>query len=75
MERLTYRRLSDDAVCPRILKSELMTEDGHYNEEAFCKFTEKVYERLCDYEDTGLTPAQIERMKVKLQVLKSKGVI
>ena len=51
MERLTHRRKLDGAVCPNIRESKVLTD--------FADFTQKVYDKLAAYEDTGLTPEEI----------------
>lgn len=56
MERLTWRRPSDNAVCPRVPKdSDKKWIAG--------EFTQEVYNRLADYEDTGYSPLEIKSLE------------
>lgn len=50
--RLTWRR-ADGAVCPRVEKG----TDIHY---IAGEFTQKVYDKLAAYEDTGFEPDEID---------------
>ena len=56
MERLTWRR-DDGVVCPRVPRD----SDPDW---ILGKFTQQVYDRLAEYEETGLDPIGIEAMRI-----------
>lgn len=58
MDRLTIRREKDGVVCPRVRR-------GTDLEYIARTFTQMVYDRLAEYEDTGLTPEEIMELKYR----------
>ena len=54
MERLTYYRDSDKAVCPKFLASQ-------FSPEFFTQFVQKAFEKLARYEDLGYEPEELRR--------------
>ena len=62
MDRLTWRRPGDNKVCPRVPKD----SDTDW---ILGEFTQTVYERLAQYEETGKTVAQIYAMEAYIRSL------
>lgn len=65
MERLTERFDNGQAAvmgCGENCKYDYKYCGNHYKD---CPEIDKVYERLAEYEDTGLTPAEVQRLKEK----------
>lgn len=54
MNRLTYRKDDGQITYP------LFTQGGYFDKDALLVICTK---RLCEYEDTGLTPDEISEMK------------
>ena len=66
MKRLTERNKYDGgAFYPYCFRIDTCGGDGCTDPE--CKFMEEVCERLAKYEDTGLSPKQIRKMKKKME--------
>lgn len=68
MERLTWRRPGDNKVCPRVPKD----SDTDW---ILGEFTQTVYERLAQYEETGKMEAYIRSLERKIRELEEANVV
>ena len=64
MERMTERSESGHAYYPQCFKEPC---EGVGCEIEQCKFSEEACDRLAAYEDTGLTPEEVERSKLEIE--------
>ncbi len=68
MKRLTERnKNSGIAFFPYCFRDDTCSGMGSSEQCDECKFMYDVCERLTKYEDTGLTPKQIRKMKKKME--------
>lgn len=67
MERLTWRNAKGQ-VCPRVLAAEVETWDLN----DFGRWSQKTAEHLCEYEDLGYTPFELELILEEYKILKSR---
>lgn len=73
MDRLTkHSKLVIDGAVPSENLGDLCLKMDFCDEFAFCKGcpVKKIMDRLCEYEDTGLTPEQIDKMKKSANINK-----
>ena len=67
MKRLTARSEDGDAYYPYCVEGDKCFGMGASEKCDTCGFNDKVCERLAAYEDTGLTPKQIRKMKKEME--------
>ena len=71
MERFTRRNEDNTGYYyPYCLQEDTCSGEGCKMD--MCEFPEKVCDRLGEYEDTGLTPGEIEELKETMQVVGDK---
>lgn len=65
MERLTARdeRYPDEAYYPYCFRGDTCRGEGMSDKCDMCELPYKICKKLADYEDTGLTPQQIQELK------------
>ena len=65
MERLTVRneRFPDEAYYPYCFREDTCRGEGMSDKCDMCELPNKICRKLADYEDTGLTPEQIQELK------------
>lgn len=67
MKRLTERNEDGSTYYPYCLREDTCWGWGTSGKCDTCKFNEKVCDRLAAYEDTGLTPKQVRKMKKAME--------
>ena len=65
MERLTARneRFPDETYYPYCFREDTCRGEGMSDKCDMCELPYKICKKLADYEDTGLTPEQIQELK------------
>lgn len=65
MERLTARneRFPDETYYPYCFREDTCRGEGMSDKCDMCELPYKICKKLADYEDTGLTPEQIRKLK------------
>lgn len=76
MERLTVRneRFPDEAYYPYCFREDTCRGEGMSDKCDMCELPNKICRKLADYEDTGLTPEQIQKLKERDTVKEARPI-